>query len=137
MKTAKYRPCFTSEQISHIIVLCKKELSDSSLSVISVLAPFKAKIENSCIAPAYSLRKKESLVNSLGIENDGGYSCLTPDERRAHAFEKWSQDPNACNVGELELVRDYRFFNDLLSPGELEQYDAATNAILARNGLSL
>lgn len=119
MRIAKYRPCFTSEQISHILALCKRDLSDASLSVISVLAPFNTKIENKCIAPAYSMQEEKSLYASLGINDE--YFGLTPPEKQKRAFEKWSLNPDSCNVEELELVQSYRMLNDLMSSEEVER----------------
>ena len=124
MKTAKYRPCFSEAHISHILSLCKQELSDKSLSVISVLAPFKAKIDNNCISPAYAMKERESLYGSLGIEGSEECSGLTPAEKRKRAFDKWNENPDSCNVSELELVQTYRMDNDLLSTEERERINA-------------
>jgi hypothetical protein len=135
MKTIKYRPCFTSEIISHLYSLCRNNICDKSIEALAVLAPFKAKIENNGISPAYTINKKESLVDSLGIENDEEYALLAPNEKRKKAYAKWSLNPDSCNSFELVLVRDYRYFNQLMSPEEVEQYDADTNAMLVRTGL--
>lgn len=119
MKTAKFRPCLSSNQIGHILSLCKKDLSDNSLSVISVLAPFKAKMENYGVAPSYVTQERQNIFDSLGIEED---SNATPEEKRQQAFIKWSEDPDSCTINELELVQTYRSENDLMSAEESERY---------------
>ncbi len=135
MRTEKFRPCLTSEQITHILSLCKKELSDRSLSVISVLVPFKAKIENNCISWSYSEGEKKSLIDSLGLGNNEFKSSLSPNEKRKRAYDKWFQNPDSCNVDELEFVRDYRYINGMMNPEEILQYEADSNEMLLKSGL--
>lgn len=121
MTTQKYRPCLTPSQISHVLSLCKKELSDVSMSVISVLAPFKAKIENNGIAPAYvtESNKLRTGFTQLGELEE----LLTPHQLRRKAFEKWTENPDACSVDELELVQTYRFENDLMGEEEAAEFE--------------
>jgi len=77
----KYRPSLTAKQIQHIVSLAKREqpISNNSLSLLSVLSPFLAKIENAGIMPAYTLapttHSKASLassaftLSSLGLDS--------------------------------------------------------------------
>ncbi len=126
MRVEKYRPCLTGDQISHILALCKKDLSQQSLLVISVLAPFQAKIDFSGVAPAYSANARRSLEDSLGMNNTGDSS--TPIERRKIAYEKWCQNPDSCSMDELERANTYRRDNNLMTPEEEAQFDAETEA---------
>lgn len=123
MKAEKYRPCLTSAQISHIISLCKRDLSAESIGTICVLAPFLTKVENKSICPAYVMQGKQSLLHSLGYDNAEANSNLTNQQRRKLAFDKWSRNPDSCNTDELGLVQTYRIENNLLSRDEKDQFD--------------
>lgn len=123
MKTLKYRPVLTSNQISHLISLCKKDLSNDSLSVIAVLAPFKTKIENHGIMPAYVIQNKPSLLESLGFENDNNFSNLSREESTQKAYDRWLQNPDSCNVDELTMVQEHRYLNELMTSEESQDFE--------------
>lgn len=91
------------------------------MQVISVLAPFYAKIENNGVAPAYvmeggTVKAEFTQLNEL----DG---CLSNVERRRKAFDKWTESPGACSVDELELVQTYRFENEMMTEEEAAEYE--------------
>lgn len=123
MKAQKYRPCLTSIHISHILSLCKRDLTEASISIISVLAPFMAKIENSGVAPAYSMKQKTLGNVFSSLDEMADYSCLSAEEIRKKAFEKWSENPDSCSLDELEMVQTYRLENDLMSTEEAKEYE--------------
>src|SRR5450830_254989 len=134
MKAEKYRPCLTSAQISHIISLCKRDLSADSIGTICVLAPFQTKVENKSISPAYVMQGKQSLLNSLGYGNAEAHSSLTHPQRRQLAFDKWSRNPDSCNTDELELVQTYRMENNLMSQEEKNRMNEES---MARHGFHI
>lgn len=82
-KEPKYRPVLTSTQITTILYLAKiyglpdLKLSAPSMSLISTLAPFEAKIKNAGISPAYVTSPKEP-VDTYSLESLGGMDTLSP-----------------------------------------------------------
>ncbi len=127
MKNEKFRPCLTSEQIAHIISLCKRNLTGESVSVICVLAPFQTKIENKSISPSYVTKENKSIFNALGFE--GNVSSDIPFvEQCQRAYEKWIRNPDSCNADELDMVLSHRISNGLMSPEELQELNDRENA---------
>jgi hypothetical protein len=129
MQILKYRPVLTSTQIAHVITLCKKDLSGESLSVISTLAPFMAKIENKGINPAYKVENKNSLndFESLEYQDDGR---INYEAMRFKVYKKWIDNPESCNGEELAKVQDYRAGNGLMSPEEQKDYETKFNELM-------
>ena len=126
MQILKYRPVLTSTQIAHVITLCKKDLSGESLSVISTLAPFMAKILNNGIRPSYKTETKNSLLESLEYQENGR---IDYDAMRFKVYQKWIDNPDSCNGAELEQVQDYKFGNGLMTPEELRDYETKFNEL--------
>jgi len=130
MKIAKYRPVLTSSQITHIVSLCIKSMSDESLSVVAVLAPFKAKIEFNKLSPAYVMQEKKTLTESLGFENDPNNIGLSGGEIRDKAYDKWMRDPESCNAEELGLAREERYYRNEMTLEERAAFNADMQKIV-------
>lgn len=135
MSKSKYRPVLTALQIKHILKLAKLEspLSDASLSVISTLSVFAAKIDNAGIAPAYTLsssKPKESLLASLGdtdtlaeLEREGDIARLSKEQYWEECFDKYSTNPSSCTVEEIKAAEEHMYLNDLMSPEQEAAYE--------------
>lgn len=141
---SKYRPVLTAAQIVHILALAKLEspLSDLSISVISTLAPFQAKIENSGILPAYTaVPPKPSTLESLGGSmlgrsiNGMDASLVLLDEiglRKtdkskeeywARCYAKYCLEPTICSLEEIQAATEHKYLNDLMSPEEVAAFE--------------
>ena len=139
---AKYRPVLTATQIAHMLALCKREqpLSNESLSLISTLSPFMAKIENAGIVPAYTIKgtATKSLLDRLG----GGSSepCSNQPAQGTDAAHRdgvlkevyWEQsyqaykaDPASCSLAQIEAAREWMYLHELFSPTEKEEFEAS------------
>jgi len=137
-KLVKYRPVLTSVQILHILAVCKREqpLSDASLSVISTLSVFKAKIDNAGVKPAYSSRdeqtiaaaKQQQTLMELGTDKPSLYSLPTPsvpatadytatskEDYWEQCYIKYTDDPALCNLEELAAATEHMYLNDLMT----------------------
>ncbi len=143
----KYRPVLTSEQILHILNLAKLEqpsISSASISLISVLAPFQAKIENAGIQAAYTTSLKAPSTTSLEALGGTGVaealgselpSCITSSAivsteamigKEAYweqCFHKYSANPTLCSLQEIEAANEYRYINDMMSTEEQEEFE--------------
>lgn len=122
--TPKYRPVLTGSQILHLLSLCKKELSDESLSCISILAPFEFKLRNGSISPAYSASPRLALADSLGFSEPS--VALSKDHiSPAWLYEEWRTNPGGLNLDQLRVVKQYRYENDLMTPDEEQSYETS------------
>lgn len=135
--TAKYRPVLTAAQILHIIQLAKLEepISMCSISLVAVLAPFAAKIDNAGIIPAYTvsptLSTTDKKLASLGAEVSEDIEAMhliSKEERWAKAYAKRMLSPTECSLVEIADAKSHAYLNDLMSAEELVDYEAATVA---------
>lgn len=117
---SKYRPVLSSSHISHILSLCRNDMSAESLRVIGVLAQFEHKIKNQAVSPAYKVDVPQSLSVNLGFEAPKEMTGIIPPER---LYEMWKGNPAQLSVSELESVRAYRYMNDLMTPEESKKYE--------------
>ena len=133
-KTPKYRPVLTAAQILHIILLAKLEdsISMTSISLISVLAPFAAKIDNAGIIPAYTTSPVLSLtdknLSKLGADVSQEIEAMhlmSKEERWAKAYAKRMLTPTACSLIEIADAKSHAYLNDLMSTKELTDYEAS------------
>lgn len=132
--TPKYRPVLTAKQILHIIQLAKLEepISMCSISLISVLAPFAAKIDNAAITPAYittpALSMTDKNLAALGSEVSAEIEAMhliSKEERWAKAYAKHMLDPVDCSLVEIADAKSHAYLNDLMSADELADYEAS------------
>jgi hypothetical protein len=114
----KYRPVLTQIQISHIIDLCKRELSQPSISVISALAPYEYKIVNQSVKPAHTIVTRETIAHVLGFEE------LPESDNLPHPADLWEtylNDPSLLAVSEILEAKQWAYTNDKMSrESELE-----------------
>jgi hypothetical protein len=137
---AKYRPSFTYAQLLEIMQRCNEHKNDVSVSIIKILAPFKAKIESDCINPSYVNSGKLTNMSATlsSISNEAEQEATQADEAEEKAL--WLQytakkltidsDYNACFLGMM-----YGFRHNLCTLADLllmftegwimkEQYEA-------------
>lgn len=129
-KQAKYRPVLTATQITHILTLAKTEqpLTEQSLSIISTLSPFLAKIQNAGITPAYIPDSKPSVysLESLGGENHS----LSPVPKEVYweeCYKKYNLTPELCSINEIEAANEHMYLNELMSPEEAKLFEEKSN----------
>jgi len=128
---AKHRPVLTAAQISHIVLLCKLEdpLSETSMSIISYLAPFLSKIENSGNVAAYEMIGRKPAHNSLeGLGIPTGENLLdgmSKEEIWAKSYAKYELDRVSCTLQELQDAREHMYLNDLMTELEVLEFEAA------------
>ena len=107
MKSNKFTLRFTGKQIAHIYSLCRKELSEDSISVLLEIAPIIRKIDYMKVIPAFTQQEMKSFQDSLAFKNDMDSMNENENKKCKRAYEKWSQYPDSCNAQELKLVIDY------------------------------
>jgi len=126
MSKEKYRPVLTASQISHLISLCKKDLSSESLLCISILAPFEYKIQNGSISPSYRLIPKIGLSEAMGMDEDIdarlNSETLSRDKKQYADYLRYIHDPSACNLEQIKSAQAYMWTNDLMTESQEQEY---------------
>lgn len=123
----KYRPVLTQDQILHILSLCRKDMSDASINLISVIAPFEYKIRNQAIKPAYNPTGRESLADMMGLSP----TPPIPSIKQSHSndpkalYAVWLNDPTfPFTPSDLKIIKEYRYVNDLMTPEEEQEFES-------------
>lgn len=118
----KYRPVLSQAQIAHILSLCKTDLSQKSISIISTLAPFLAKIENDAVTEAYTQKPKESKLTDLGFQSHTPKEIV--DAETLHTkYLLCGENISEFSLQEIQKIQEYRYTNDLMTPQEEVEYE--------------
>lgn len=115
----KYRPYLTPAELEIIILALKTTASNPHL--IHYLEGYKGKIDLGINSPNLTLTPRAGIADKLGLGLDDSSSdtpIINLSDKRASAYNKWSQNPASCTPFEIELAHVYRFENDLMSPEE-------------------
>ena len=132
----KYRPSLPPHLIAHILELAKKEqpLSTSSIELISILAPFQAKIQNMGLEPAYTTQvrlPKPSVEVSLGMLPNssvaytfGGTMYHTKEEYWKACYDHSLIDFESLHLLEMNAAKEHMYLNDLMTEEEVIEFEA-------------
>ena len=126
----KYRPVLTAAHIEKILELAKTEkpgISDISVSLIGVLAPFKAKIDNAGIEPAYTIEptSKANVVSKLGGALDNELSKEDYWERCYNRVQH--HGTKNCTLEEIEAANEHKYLHDLMNEEESEAFESRSS----------
>lgn len=117
----KFRPVLTHTQISHILTLCKKDLTQESISCIAILAPFEAKIKNLGVQAAYTQKPKESKLDELGYTHTP--KEVVDVETLYSQYMENGENISEFSLQEIQKIQEYRYTNDLMTPQEEVEYE--------------
>lgn len=123
--TKKYRPSLTACMVDHILHLAKSEspISSESISLIGVLAPFQAKIQNDAITEAYTTAPpKKSVEESLGMVTPTKH--LSKEDYWEECHVKYTANPTECSLQEIEAAREHAYLHDLMTIEEKELFES-------------
>lgn len=129
VSSPKYRPVLTAAQILHILTLAKTEspdISDMSISLISSLAPFQAKIENAGIQAAYTTSPRVSLLDSIGGASSESIPVDRPllkEDYWEACYNKFLATPIACSLEEIAGAQEHKYLHQLMTPEELAKFE--------------
>lgn len=122
MSKQTFRPYLTQDEISHIISLTQRDISNPlSLSIYKKCKALTIKISEQIVAPAYTI-KRTSLEESLGFSEELAQNVGALVEEM---YKIWCDPPKRATLtlSELLLVAEYRYTNDLMTPEEEEAYE--------------
>lgn len=137
----KYRPVLPAHLITHILNLAKQDIANgatngNSLELISILAPFQAKVDNLGITPAYTTSPKQSVEELLGMEAPTP-TVYTLDDRKFLIKEDYwkacyqkliNSGAQGLTLREIQAADEYRYLHDLMSPEEMVEFEKAAFA---------
>lgn len=118
----KFRPVLTHSQISHILTLCKKDLTQESISCIAILAPFEAKIKNLGVQAAYTQKPKDSKLTDLGFQSHTPKEVVDVETLYSQYMEN-GENISDFSLQEIQKIQEYRYTNDLMTPQEEIEYE--------------
>jgi hypothetical protein len=119
---AKYRPVLTATQITHLISLCRSDLSVESIRCISILAPFEYKIINGGVAPAYTPQPDLTLGNKLGFEVAPKKQSLSLEQAKI-MHRDYKANIGSITLDEIKECLGVLYVNDQLTPKEESDYE--------------
>jgi hypothetical protein len=128
-KLNKYRPSLTSDDILHIISLAKLEqpaISTASISVISKLAPFQAKIENEGLTASNANTELIDIAETV-FNSAIKAGHLSKEVYWQNCYNKWEDTPTFCSLDEIIGANEHRYLNDLMSPEEAVEFEAKSD----------
>lgn len=120
----KYRPVLTAAHIEKILELAKTEqptISDISISLIGVLAPFKAKIDNDGIQPAYIVEPRASIMDKLGAIDPKYGTKENHWEACYIRVQEYGADQ--CTLEEIKASNEHKYLNGLMSDEEAAHFE--------------
>jgi hypothetical protein len=141
----KYRPSLTRRQIAQAINLAQADIrahpatgvATESLTLLTVLIPYLAKIDQEAITPSHVTAPKMSLLESLGeavnpnppeleqCTNDPD-SFASKDEYWKHCYDRMQTGEN-LSVREINAAREHMYLNDLMTDEEIFLFESQGN----------
>jgi hypothetical protein len=119
---AKYRPVLTATQITHLISLCRQDLSVESIRCISILAPFEYKIINGVVSPAYISEPALQLANKLGFETEPKKQSMSLEQAKI-MYRDYKANIGSITIDEIKECLGVLYVNDALSAKEESDYE--------------
>lgn len=122
MAEQKFRPYFTASELQYIIA-CVKSSSSPNMALVRYLESFQIKIERGILSP--SLQLQPTMEEKLGFTlGEGPQAGLDPKI----LYMSWLSNPAErakLSPRQLEIIQEYRYSNDLMSPTEESEYELA------------
>ena len=127
----KYRPSLTVAQIKRIyratqlmyVNTLEKE-KDLDKSILQLLAPFIAKIENDAICPSYAPIPRLDIMDQLGGESDAAIIAKSNKVAyNAACYAMYLENPVRCSLDKIKAAKEHMYVNDLMTQIEEMTYE--------------
>src|SRR6188768_586540 len=115
---SRYRPVLTGPQISHLIALCKRDGTKTSLSCLSQLALYEFKIQNELLEAAYVSPEKQTLEEQLGFSEGSlvvNHAAAESSNNPEALYNAWLEDPTCLSISQILGVQKYRYENNKMT----------------------
>lgn len=125
--TEKFRPYFTAEELSEIVLCLKSHPNPKRLTIARYLESFMLKIKHGVILSSHTLQPTQA--EKLGFHE----LTLQPNTpvpidhnlTGEAAYNKWLVNPGSATPKEIAEALDWRYRNNLMSPQEESDYEQA------------
>lgn len=120
----KFRPYFTSAELSEVISALKSNPTPTRMPLIRYLEGFAIEIERGIRDANYkpTPTKRQAFIESLELEDSSSkLDKLYPYE----IYNRWLANPNLSSPAELAIIQQYRYECDLMSIDEEAEYESA------------
>lgn len=113
----KFRPYFTSPELSEIISCLKENPSQARLSISRYLESYLLKINHGVISPSHTLEPT--------LEQKLGFAQISEPIHAIDkaAYEKHVSNPSSCTPQEIAEALDYKYRSNLMTPEEEKEYE--------------
>lgn len=118
MTITKYRPYFTAEELSEIILCLKSNPTPRRLQLIRYLESFRLKIDHGVINAAHT--SAPDISERLGFAELPAQSPAIIGEA---AYQKQLVNPKSCTPHEINAALQHRYTNNLMSAEEEKEYE--------------
>lgn len=125
-----FRPYLTEQEILYLLSLTASQIHNpTALGVHKKLKALTYKISENLVTPAYThARNSESLEEKLGFSTLSEISPQgkdTLEKIKQELYTLWSnpETRTKLTIPELELVSEFRYTNDLMTPEEEAEYE--------------
>jgi hypothetical protein len=110
-----YRPSLTLEEIKFLLNSVRWEDGEQP-ALLRKLEVFTLKAQHGITRPSHVRAGKQSDAAKLGFEEDTTITNL---------LEVYNTDPEALSVRQMAKVQHHRYVNDMMTPQEETEYEAA------------
>lgn len=123
----KYRPYLTLPEIEEIIASLSR--TSQNMALLKYLKQYHNKISQEFISPNLTIAPRKDFIHSLELSPSTSFSPSPIDyaSLKKAAYDKWRINAASCSISELQLSSLYRYENDMMSPEEEKEYEAANN----------
>lgn len=131
--TEKFRPYFTAEELSEIILCLKTHPNPRRLTIVRYLESFLLKINHGVISSSHTLKPAETVFSKLGFDEPEIPSVKpaagAPGIPISHnltgeaAYQKWLLDPGKATPKEIAEAMDWMYRNNLMSKEQEQEYE--------------
>ncbi len=122
----KFRPYFTSAELSEIISALKSQPTPARMPLIRYLEGFAIEIERGIRSPNHvpTPNKRQAFIESLELEPNTG-AVISAEQSNLQAYNKWVDHPTRCTPQQIAKAMEYRYLNNLMSETEEREYERA------------
>lgn len=123
--TEKYRPYFTAEELSEIVLCLKSHPNPRRLTIVRYLEGFMLKINHGIIGVSHTLQPTQA--EKLGFHELTLGTPVPIDHNLTGeaAYQKWLLAPAKAKPKEIAEAMDWMYRNNLMSPEQEKEYESA------------
>jgi hypothetical protein len=119
----KYRPYFTAEELSEIVLCLKSHPNPRRLTIVRYLEGFMLKINHGVISSSHTTLP--TFEQKLGFTVPSTVVPIDHNLTGEAAYQKWLLDPAKATPKEIAEAMDWMYRNNLMSAEQEKDYEQA------------